>query len=231
MNRNILQEEIQWLLEAIHEQSEIIRTYEGRIPQIELDILMENVRNLYEKLHLLNRSNDPYHFFQQKEQEPVHMKPARSTPPAPAETEPEHPASKEKIPVRVAEEAVFRGKQKGNTEKQEDPGDEPDLFSSGFSGFSEKLQEARQSSISPKSSRTSSSDLKSLISINEKFLFINELFEGNLREYNETIESLNRFSELKSAMEFLDLQRQKSHWNSESAAFVRLKDLLMERFT
>ena len=42
-------------------------------------------------------------------------------------------------------------------------------------------------------------DLKDAIGINEKFLFINELFDGNLQDYSEALNKLNAFENLQSA--------------------------------
>ncbi len=61
-------------------------------------------------------------------------------------------------------------------------------------------------------------------------MFINELFEGNLREYNITIETLNGFAELRQALDYLDLLRVKNLWESESAALRRLKELVEQKF-
>lgn len=59
MDKNILIRELQILLEAINEQFEIIREYEDFIPKIEFDMIMDNVRKLYETFHRLERLNDP----------------------------------------------------------------------------------------------------------------------------------------------------------------------------
>ncbi|MCX6267495.1 MAG: hypothetical protein NTW16_09080 [Bacteroidetes bacterium] len=61
-------------------------------------------------------------------------------------------------------------------------------------------------------------------------MFINELFDGNLREYNETIETLNGFKTLDQAADYLDLMRKKNFWNTGSNAFKKLKDLVERRF-
>src|SRR5512146_1146189 len=66
MNRNVLKEEIQWLLEAISEQYEVIRGYEEKIPRIELDIIQENIRKLYDKINLLQKTGDPLTYFEHK---------------------------------------------------------------------------------------------------------------------------------------------------------------------
>ncbi len=61
-------------------------------------------------------------------------------------------------------------------------------------------------------------------------MFINELFEGNLREYNETIETLNGFSTLVEAGEFMELLVRKNFWDTGSRAFQKLRELVERRF-
>ena len=225
MNKSILKDEVKWLLEAITEQFDIINAYEGKVPQIEFDIMLENVRKLYENLHMLSRVNDPYEFFEQKEKEQETQEPERGEIPEPliriqygrpAEmieiTEPE-PVRKEKIPT--AEDISVPG----------------DLFGGELSGFNEKLKEAREKSPGMPQKKEKINDLKSLISINEKFLFINELFDGNLRDYNENMEILNKYSDFQSASEYLDLLRKKNLWDSASGAFRKMMELLEKRFS
>jgi len=57
-NRNLLKEVISQTLGAINEQEAVIQKYEGRIPQIEIDLIQENIRRLYENFHLLDKIND-----------------------------------------------------------------------------------------------------------------------------------------------------------------------------
>lgn len=61
-------------------------------------------------------------------------------------------------------------------------------------------------------------------------MFINELFDGNLREYNESIETLGGFKTLPQAQEYLDLLRRRNNWNSASNAFKRINELVEKRF-
>jgi hypothetical protein len=229
MNTTILREEIRWLLEAIQEQYEVVRKYEDKIPQIELDILLDNVRKLYSKLHLVCKTNDPFSYPGTKTSNPGTTG-SGEVARADSARKSEESAEEKESPVKSHEETGSV-----NPSKKKPPPDdrnpEPDLFSSEMAGFSGKLQEARLQVMPLKSRSSKRNDLKALISINEKFLFINELFDGNLREYNENIEALCRFTELKSALEFLDLARKKNLWNSESKAFNRLRELLEIRFS
>lgn len=231
MNKAILKDEVKWLLEAITEQFDIIRAYEGKVPQIEFDIILENVRKLYENLHMLSRVNDPYEFLEQKEmeKEKEHSEPVAETGSGPAiriqygrpadpsellPQKPEPPASPEPaVPDTPLTSAV-----------------PTDLFGGELSAFNEKLKEAREKSPGMPQKRERPGDLKSLISINEKFLFINELFDGNLRDYNENMEILSKCEDLKSSSEFLDLLRKNNLWDSASGAFRKLKELVEKRF-
>jgi hypothetical protein len=230
LNKNILREEIQWLLEAIAEQFEAIKAYEDKIPQIEFDIIMENIRKLYENLHMLNRENDPLRQTVVPQTEKPEMKPIR-----PEEDNNVQPPVQEIKPesrptIRIKVDPEFQGTAKKEHFKQEKEESEIDLFSTESNGFAEKLQEARQKSFATDKHSSQNKELKASISINEKFLFINELFDGNLREYNITIETLNGFSELRQALEYLDLLRLKNLWESESSAFIRLRELVEQKF-
>jgi len=222
MNKNILKEEIQWLLEAIQEQFGIIRGYEEKIPRIELDILMENIRKLYEKVQMLERSGDPFTFYEHKTLEVIREKYGKEA------LEEDLPGGE--LPGKdFTEKPGIPQKEKREPKKPETPA-EADLFSDQGAGFTEKLKQAREKSLGPKVRSAAPESLKASISINEKFLFINELFDGNLRDYNENIETLNGFADLAAALDYLDLLRQKNLWDTQGNAFKRLKELLESKF-
>jgi hypothetical protein len=230
LNKTILREEIQWLLEAIAEQFEAINAYEDKIPQIEFDIIMENIRKLYENLHLLNRQGDSFRHISASQTENPEIKPLK-----PAENERDQVSEPEikKIPRPTVKIRLGPEPQETLQKEHHRPDktvSEIDLFSSESVGFSEKLKKAREKSYASERISSERKELKATISINEKFLFINELFDGNLREYNITIETLNGFAELREALEYLDLLRVKNLWESESAAFKRLRELVEQKF-
>jgi hypothetical protein len=180
MNKDIIRTQIRELLETITEQVGSLNEYKDKIPLIEFDLILENIRKLYEDLHLLQRMDDPF----------------------------------EHIPK------TGTGKQRSAPE--------PDLFSAAETTFSIKLQEARDQALGPKAG--TSDHLKSMITINDKFIFINELFDGNLREYNETIETLNGFKDRRQAFEFFDLVRSKNRWDPSTTAFRKLQEVVERKF-
>lgn len=230
MNKEIIKDEIKWLLEAINEQFEAIHRHGEKIPQIEFDILMDNVRKFYENMNLLQRSNDSSLHPERKivSQDNPLTESVAVMPEVRHETA-SLPVQQDKVQFRPATPAPVRQEANIASKKPTRP-QEIDLFASDEPAFSIKLKEAREKSLGPKIPSERIDNLKTAITINEKFMFINELFDGNLREYNETIETLNGFKTLDQAADYLDLMRKKNFWNTGSNAFKKLTELVERRF-
>jgi len=278
IRKTILNDQITTLLETIQEQFETVKTFEGKIPMLEFEILKDNIRQLYENLYLLQRMNDPFELIKQKEQEIPETPPANPSkkdeeeelesvptfvPPVqiieeviePPETEsepfmpdifssgtpvqiievvneaPESEAEAVKTdisssmpPVQLIKEVDKLAETKGEPVKV-------DLFTSETNTFNKKLMEAREQSLGPRFRQSTPADIKSLININDKFSFINELFDGDYKEYTHTIEIFNNFDERGEAFEFLDSLLKNNLWNSTSPAFLKLKEIVEKRFT
>ena len=73
-------------------------------------------------------------------------------------------------------------------------------------------------------------DLKSVIGINDKFLFVNELFGGSMEKYNKSIENLNDLKTLNGAMIYLNELKIELQWNNSNEAFHKLSDLILRKF-
>ena len=73
-------------------------------------------------------------------------------------------------------------------------------------------------------------DLKSVIGINDKFLFVNELFGGSMEKYNKSIENLNDLKTLNGAMIYLNELKIELQWNSNNEAYRKLTDLVRRKF-
>jgi hypothetical protein len=61
-------------------------------------------------------------------------------------------------------------------------------------------------------------NIKDAIGLNEKFLFINELFEGDIQVYNENIAKLNNMGTLKEAFDYLNELTNIHHWDAKRSA-------------
>jgi hypothetical protein len=71
--------------------------------------------------------------------------------------------------------------------------------------------------------------LISAIGINEKFLFTNELFDGNTEQFLQVIEDLNDCISLEEAKSKLDAQAQKRNWEQEEDSFQKLQTLVSRK--
>lgn len=226
MRKKIIMDEGRWLLEAITEEYETICSHSEKIPKIETDILMENVRKFYENLRILQRLDDP-HITDEHAPKPG------ITGQQPVVKVVEKPVETRKLSVQPApkpSEPMVKRPESPATAKRAVKHPEIDLFAEQEQAHTMKLQDARERAFTPKIPGSRIDNLKMAIPINDKFMYINDLFDGNLREYNETIEALNGFKTLDQAAEYLDLMKRKNFWNTGSTAFLKLKELVERRF-
>lgn len=70
-------------------------------------------------------------------------------------------------------------------------------------------------------------DLAKAIGINDKFLFIKELFDGDPARYSEAIQHLNLFSDLNDAIIFLQDNYQ---WSENNEYAIKFIDLVRRKF-
>jgi hypothetical protein len=75
-------------------------------------------------------------------------------------------------------------------------------------------------------------NIKEAIGINEKFLFINELFNGDLKSYNESVEKLNDFPSIHEAFEFLNRLTYEFQWDGQrsSDTIEKFANLVQRRY-
>ena len=96
--------------------------------------------------------------------------------------------------------------------------------------ISDKLEQSVDNSIAARMQRKPVSDLISAIDINDKFLFLNELFGGSMDKYNKSIRSLNSFSTLLGAKTYMSELQIEFQWDCNSDAYKKLADLIERRF-
>ncbi len=74
------------------------------------------------------------------------------------------------------------------------------------------------------------SDLRTAIGVSEKFMFINDLFSGNLKEYTDFINKLNEVTTWDMSKLIIEETKQKKKWVASSLAYTTLQDLIHKRF-
>ncbi len=94
----------------------------------------------------------------------------------------------------------------------------------------DKLEHTEDHSLAARLQRKPVSDLMTAIGINDKFLLLNELFNGSMEKYNKSIRALNSFSTLLGARTYMSELQIEFQWDCESEAYKKLNDLIERRF-
>ncbi len=283
MDTSIIKEQISHTLEEILEQTETIKSYTYKTPQIEIDIVMQNIRKLYEFYKQFNQLNQQSKGIQ-KDTVPEKLQKEYFTPAA----EPENKINKPKI---IKEEA-YKTPKKIDTETKSDtikpPEDksvserkEPeknpqpnnsikkealkqentpakekqeveiiekdqkknsaekqaelfptvsDKLKKNKKSIHENLSEKEDISIAAKLKKNPIRDMKTAIGINEKFLFINELFEGDIETYKYSIDLLNSQQSFEQAQEIFDKISRQYRWDNDHVTTLKLYEFVHRRY-
>jgi hypothetical protein len=72
--------------------------------------------------------------------------------------------------------------------------------------------------------------LKNGIGINDKFMIINDLFEGSTKDYNESIQALDSQKDMQSALFLLHDMRDENQWDSKDTVFLQLQKYVERRY-
>ncbi len=107
--------------------------------------------------------------------------------------------------------------------------DQPDLFSTSET-VADKFTEKATPTVAEKLTQKSLESLKQLIGINEKFLFVNELFKGDLRSYNNALNELDSLKTLEGANTYLFELKVQNQWADDLEAYLKLKELIEKKF-
>ena len=120
---------------------------------------------------------------------------------------------------------------KEEVEKEEDSGIRAyRIVRENVPTLSDVLERTEDNSLAARLQRKPVSDLISAIGINDKFLFLNELFNGSMEKYNKSIRSLNSFSTLLGAKTYMSELQIEFQWDCNSDAYKKLNDLVERRF-
>lgn len=87
-----------------------------------------------------------------------------------------------------------------------------------------------QVSIGEKIGRANSTNLKNAIDISDKFMFIKNLFDNDVKAYNETIEKFNSFSSKNDAMIYLQLLINRYEWDYNSRIYQKFELIISRKF-
>ncbi len=280
MKPDIIKDEILDILESLKEQIPVLINYTKKIPQIELDIVMSNLRRIYENINELKNLEQIQPGDEKKEEKDKNTKGIPIEPPIvksikkeeesgtdikteektiilekqlskptgilvkkeeSEESDHKIPETPVKEPVKIVfesrEEEIIQPKKKQIKAK-----DTVDLFSSTETSIADKYKNESKSinekiysdkedkSIAAKMQKGQITDLKQAIGLNEKFLFINELFDGNMKAYTEDINALNNQETLEDARKKFEEIKLKNKWDENSDTYKKLLNLVERKF-
>ena len=231
MNKNDIKQQITVLLEKIQEQVKKINKSENDISQEEMDSMLSDTRDLYEKTVGLTYLNSPQTIASLPEEEEKAS--------IEVETQKESVPVEEEIADPVSTETSVENEAIEEVAEEEKP--QIDLFATPKDEQTEQeeqttvnekiaLQEDVQS-VASELERKPITDLKSAIGINEKFLFINDLFGGSTEDYNDSLNHLNECKDHAEADTYInDNLKVKYHWDEENNAVSVFLDLVGRRY-
>ena len=279
MNREQIEDEIAQLLADFTEQFERAKNFKS-IPQIEQDLMLTTVREMYQQLYNLSKTSTASDLKTIGEKAEITEKinsviiPDMVAPPViEQKVQVVHPEAvaetivakveKEAMPiieveniiieeltaqeeviveiqvhqqeqevVSVQRETIFQEKNKATAKSVASLFDDTPTIGDHYA----EQQSLHHIIGTKKTERLSDQfqqpvgDLKRSIGINEKFAFMNELFGGNQKHYNEAIEKLNDFSDYDAACLHLDELAVNLSWNTASGTFLELGGLIRRRF-
>ena len=87
-----------------------------------------------------------------------------------------------------------------------------------------------QPSIAEAFENKNRSDLRTAIGVSEKFMFINDLFSGDLKAYTNFINMLNDATSVELSLTVIEENRIKRKWIKDSLAYTTLESLVQKRF-
>ena len=94
--------------------------------------------------------------------------------------------------------------------------------------FNEKREDH---SISSQYQHAKVGDLTKAISINDKFIYIKELFHNRGEDFSASIRLLNECSNLEEAFDCLEQLKQKFFWDTKTDAYLSFCDLLRRKYS
>ena len=94
----------------------------------------------------------------------------------------------------------------------------------------DKLEKEEDNSLAYVLQKKPIVDLMTAIDLNDRFLFLNELFNSNMEKYNKSIRALNGFSTLLGAKTYMSELQIEFQWDCKSEAYKKLADLVERRF-
>ena len=246
MEKEKLISEIDRTLESIKTHISRIKNDPDKVHKMDMDLLIEKTRDIYDKLIQLDGLTITFEteIPHQNEAEIEETETIEAVDIKVEEIEKEEAKAEiteEDIKVEVhveeivdeVEEQIDEARENKDflEEKEETEKSTIDLFtSSAGPTLSDTFSEGEQPTIADKINKEGVNELREAIGINEKFLFINELFNGDLGRYNKVIDELDELTTIEGVNTYVLELKIQSQWADDNIALIKLTDLLNRKF-
>ena len=243
--------EIETLLNKMSNQVNFLIRKEMPMNQLDVDLLMENTRKLYDTICSIklgirseelgvrneelgieefeeeeNDDDELIDFGNEEEDNEEELIIVEEEEDEVSDTEEE-----EEDPITDSLSDTAVDSKKEVSEKEEDSGIRAyRIIRENIPTLGDMLEQSEDKSLAARLQRKPVSDLITAIGINDKFLFLNELFGGSMEKYNKSIRSLNSFSTLLGAKTYMSELQIEFQWDCTSDAYKKLNDLVERRF-
>ncbi len=222
MDKKLLHLQIEHLFENIKFRYDLIKKYESTVSNLDIDGLKDKIRELYDQiiqLELLLNEHGKTEINKPDKQKEVNI---RKPDPKKIVKENKNISSKE---VKVETEDKIKPKiEEKEIVKKESRTKNPVFEKKTI--VADKFVADDDKTIAAKIKKNPIMDLKKAIGINDKFLFIKELFNNDLKDYARAIDGLNELSALKDVQSFIDKLSKEYNWDRESEHVLRLKEIV-----
>jgi hypothetical protein len=239
---DIIKNEIKQIAEIVLEQTNKLLNYEAGAPQIEVDITKDNIRKLYDKIDILVDKNwksisSPENNIDKQLDEQVdellniaeaefNNSIEEITKQMVDLTDEQYETQEEEIELdtaniekEIAEVTNATVKEELIEEKPAPNNIEADINT-----------QVETHSIGDQLQRKPLKSLKTSIGINDKFQFINELFDGSMKIYNQAMDQLEQSENQAKAVETFHSIAKTGNWDEENPAYSQLLDYVERRF-
>jgi hypothetical protein len=223
MEKRELKQEIDILIESIKKQADRMNAQDN-LSMVELEVLHHKIQKLYEKSILIHHlPSDVVKVAVEVPAPPAHKPLSESKK---EETQPEtlrpQLAKENGSAPKPTLEVIIEGENKTTQ----------DLFGEALKTEGRITAKAKTDKEQKTGGvmRKPITDLQRAISINDKFRFINELFEGNSTEFNIALNQINSCPEFDDADRYVSNLKRIYHWKDDSETVSLILDLVERRF-
>lgn len=249
MNEKIFAHEIQALLEKINAGWNSAGRGQHGISRIEKDILMNDLRQLYDKVYQMPVCSDemPDKKPMLQNQEPASMIFRETFPEITVETEPElqaetfetaGPMEEKTAETRITHENNASTQIPIQQEMPQMPSFQPaknvarstaEMFPPSKT-VADVYQKTPDNSLAARMQTHRINDIKSAIGVNEKIMFLRDLFDNDISKYNEGIDYLNKTVNYYEALQYIDQLKHGKLNDENKASFAKLLEFTKRKF-